>query len=115
MDDHHKSIGDADGDFAERHRRLLLNGEHQFDERASVEGGHAGEHLVENDAERPQVGPRVDVLRRTHLFRGHIARGPHDRLARRERRFELFRELGNAKVEQFHKRRAVGGLAEEQV
>ena len=38
----------------------------------------AGNHLVEDEAERKDVGPRVG-RQPAHLFRRHVADGPHDR------------------------------------
>ena len=41
--------------------------------RASPENGTVpGEQLEQNDAERPDVRPRVDVLRVLDLLRGHV-------------------------------------------
>jgi hypothetical protein len=42
-------------------------------------GKFAGEHFVEHDAERVDVGAGIDLLRRGGLLRSHVARRAGDR------------------------------------
>jgi hypothetical protein len=74
-----------DGRQAARHRRGQLRGrvgdhgrEHGADARA-VERQAPREQLVRDDAERPHVHARVDVLRAAHLLGGHVRRRPERR------------------------------------
>lgn len=44
---------------------------HQIEERFGLEGPPSRHEKIQNDAERPHVGARVDIARRTNLFRRH--------------------------------------------
>ena len=52
--------------------------------RLGLEGPSLREQLEEHDAERPDVGPRVDVARRAHLLGRHVERRAEHRARLRE-------------------------------
>ena len=69
--------------------------------RVAGEGGPAGEHLVEDDTQRKQVGPCVELLAARLLGR-HVGDGPHDRARRGDvhrRRGVRCRRLGPGQTE----------------
>ncbi len=87
---------------------------------AAVKGALAGEELVHDRAERPDVGPAVVAARRAHLLRRHVLRRAHHGLRLREpvvgpRRVDRARGLRDAEVEDLHARRAVVALREKEI
>ena len=105
---------------ARRHRRLVQNPVEDDGRRRAGERLPAGRHLVEHDAERKQIGARVELLA-ARLFRRHVGDGARSscrgsvEVARRHRRpcdiarrrLRLRRQLGEAEVE--HLRLAARG------
>ena len=78
-----------DGAGQERGRIVLENRGHPLDRRIAAEGGTAREHLVEDRAEREDVGAVVGGFA-THLLRGHVAgRSQHEAGAGRWRGAEV--------------------------
>ena len=74
--------------FRERRRRRIQDHREELGQARRVEGRHRGEELVEDRAERPDVGARVDVLRRAHLLGRHVERRAEPRRRTRHRRIE---------------------------
>ena len=57
-------------------RRILVHDRRcEIDRGVAVEGTLTGRHLVQNDAEREDVGARIDRLS-LQLLRGHVGEGP---------------------------------------
>ena len=59
----------------------------------------AGDHLVEHDAERPDIGPHIAALA-DEMLRRHVGDGPDRRAGARQRR--AAGQLGDAEVEELH-------------
>ena len=76
----------------------------QLHRRAALVRTLPRQHLVEDDAERVDVRPRVDVVRVHHLLRRHVRGRTDDHARRRHRRLVLVvRELRHAKVRQLRR------------
>ncbi len=73
--------------------------------RLAWEGSTARQKLVEDDPQRPNIGPRIDLFGRLHLLGGHVIRRAHDRCRVRDRSARIRRrkigDLGNSEVEHF--------------
>ena len=76
-----------------------------------------GEELEQDDAERPDVGARVDVLRRAYLLGRHVHRGADHAVCDRELGIAVGLDLGDPEVEDLHRPRLVrvAFLRKEQV
>jgi hypothetical protein len=71
------------------HRNVVFAGKRQA----------AGDHLVEHDAERPDIGPHITALA-DEMLRRHVGDGPDRRAGARQRRAAS--QLGDAEVEELH-------------
>ena len=69
--------GDVAVGLGEIGRILFENRAHGIDGRVAMKRAFSGKHLVEDGAERENVGTRVSRLA-AHLLRRHIADCPHD-------------------------------------
>ncbi len=76
----------------------------------------ASQAFREDESERPDVGPRIDLLRAPDLFGRHV-RGRTEDVARRGDALTpaLFVNLRDAEVENLHEPAVVGPLGQEQV
>ena len=81
---------------SQRRRIAVENDRAEQDDRVGVERHAARQESIQDDAERPDVGARVDVPRRRELLGRHVRNGPDDHLS-----------LGRAPLA----RRHVGNLA----
>jgi len=82
------------------------------------EGDRARRQLVKNDANRPNISPRVDHLAVADLFGRHVRRRAHHALSNSEARrfhFHAASDFGDAEVEHFDKGVAANVLRNEQV
>ena len=68
-----------------------------------------GQHLVEDDAQRVDVGPVIDLQRPLHLLRGHVVQRAHHlpRPGQREVAGVAAQQLGQAEVGDLHAALAV--------
>src|SRR3954466_5887464 len=64
-------------------RRLGGDLEAQRRERVSDERPLTAHQLIQDDAERPEIAAMIDILGRTHVLRGHVARRAHEVLGAR--------------------------------
>ena len=103
----------------ERKRRLRHDLEAQLGHGLGLERPALREQLEEHDAERPDVGARVDVPRRAHLLGRHVERRAEHRARSREPGHFAARSprigLRHAEVEHLDLRRAADGAREKQV
>jgi hypothetical protein len=106
--------------LAQRYRRIGRNPRAQPGDRLVLEGKPPADELVQDDAEGPDVGARVDVLRAAKLLGRHVHRRAHD--GRRGREPCVPRpisaglgRLGDAEVEHLHETRPVGLRREKEV
>ncbi len=102
----------------ERGRVVARDLEHERGHLA-VEGRAAGEHLVEDGAERPDVGADVDVLGLAHELRRRVA-GEAEHRRRRHLAADagggrVAHELGGAEVDELERGAAAEALGEEEV
>jgi hypothetical protein len=82
----------------------------------TVERMLARQELVQEHAERPDVGASVDVRRVQHLFGRHVPRGTEALRRIRERATAFVREtLGDAEIEDFQDRVTVVATRQEEV
>jgi hypothetical protein len=102
--------------------RLGLGGLDQVEElveRVGRERRARREQLVEDGAERPDVGAVVDVSSRPHLLRRHVLRRPHDDVRRLEVGVRpargLSHDLRDAKIEDLDHGQPAGPVGEKQV
>jgi hypothetical protein len=90
----------------------------QLRHRVGDEGGAARHQLEEDDAERPDVRPRVDVLGRAHLLGRHVERRAHQRGRPRHRPWPGPARVGHlrdAEVEHLDRELAVRAPDAEEV
>ncbi len=84
--------------LARRNRFLLANQVERVQRRRAAERRTAGDHLVQNGAERVNVGRRRDVLNAAkRLLRGHVGRRAHD-VAGERQGLVLVKLLGQPEV-----------------
>ena len=86
----HRPLDDVDeqrrrrrGALAQRHGLAVAQAGQHLVHRLVLEGALAGEDLVEDRAEREDVGARVGLLP-AQLLGGHVVRSPHHRSAARQ-------------------------------
>jgi hypothetical protein len=99
------------------HRRRWVDRDHHAHLREALgpERQVALDRLVQHRAERPDVGPRVDMTRRAHLLGRHVRRAAEQRPGLGERQLGSRRRLRDPEVEDLEQHAAVGARRQEQV
>jgi hypothetical protein len=99
----------------DRRRRVVEVLRQELHQRLPFEGRPPGQHLVEHDAQRVDVGPPVDGVAHDLLGR-HVLRRAQDLAGARHRRpLAVVEELGDAEIEHAREVLAPGALGEDDV
>src|SRR5688572_3391466 len=99
------------------HGHVRILEDHRADDRhgLGIEWDAARHELVEANAERPDVGPEVDVARSTHLLGRHVLRRAHDGGRRGKGRVAHRDLLREPEVEDLHAWRSPEPAREKEV
>lgn len=102
-----------------RRRRIRDDGGGDGGDALALKWSPAAEHLVEDDAERPDIGPGVRVLEAADLLGGHVMNGPGDEARGGEARVRgplgALEDLGEPEIEDLDERCTVGSSRKKEV
>jgi hypothetical protein len=116
VDDVGETGGHVAADLGQRRGRLLQDRRDDLGHGVAGEGQALPEQLVEDDAERPDVGADVDLVGRHHLLGRHVPGRAHDGGGPRDHLVPVGdRDLRDAEVEHLHRGPARRARRQEQV
>ena len=107
--------GNVGAALLDRVRRAVHDVRHELGHPLASKGRLRAEELVEDDAERPDVGPRVDRARRHQLLGRHVDRRAEDARVARHEFLAVAGDLRQPEVDHLEDRRARRALRQKEI